>query len=68
MVIINQELRYEASNYNDSELLVECSDPQILVDGLELVSGHKYTPQNPLVILKEDFAEYIALEVSQYIT
>ncbi len=67
MVIINQELRYEASNYNDSELLVECSDPQILVDGLELVSGHKYTPQNPLVILKEDFAEYIALEVSQYI-
>lgn len=68
MVIINQELRYEASNYNDSELLVECSDPQILVDGLELVSGHKYTPQNPLVILKEDFAGYIALEVSQYIT
>ena len=68
MVIINQELRYEASNYNDSELLVECSDPQILVDGLELVSGHKYTPQNPLVVSKEDFAEYIALEVSQYIT
>ena len=67
MVIINQELRYEASNYNDSELLVECSDPQILVDGLELVSGHKYTPQNPLVILKEDFAEYIALEVFHYI-
>lgn len=67
MVIINQELRYEASNYNDSELLVECSDPQILVDGLELVSGHKYTPQNPLVILKEDFAEYIALEVCHYI-
>ena len=68
MVIINQELRYEASNYNDSELLVECSDPQILVDGLELVSGHKYTPQNPLVVSKEDFVEYIALEVSQYIT
>ena len=68
MVIINQELRYEVSEYDESNLLVECSDPQILVDGLELVSGHKYTPQNPLVILKEDFAEYIALEVSQYIT
>ena len=67
MVIINQELRYEVSEYDDSELLVECSDPQILVDGLELVSGHKYTPQNPLVILKEDFAEYIALEVLHYI-
>ena len=68
MVIINQELRYEVSKYNDSELLVECSDPQILVDGLELVSGHKYTPQNPLVVSKEDFAEYIALEVLQYIS
>ena len=68
MVIINQELRYEVSKYSKTELLVECSDPQILVDGLELVSGHKYTPQNPLVVSKEDFAEYIALEVSQYIT
>ena len=68
MVIINQELRYEVSKYSNTELLVECSDPQILVDGLELVSGHKYTPQNPLVVSKEDFAEYIALEVSQYIT
>ena len=68
MVIINQELRYEVSKYSKTELLVECSDPQILVDGLELVSGHKYSPQNPLVVLKEDFAEYIALEVLQYIS
>ena len=68
MVIINQELRYEVSEYDESNLLVECSDPQILVDGLELVSGNKYTPQNPLVVSKEDFAAYIALEVSQYIT
>ena len=68
MVIINQELRYEVSKYSKTELLVECSDPQILVDGLELVSGHKYTPQNPLVVSKEDFAEYIALEVLQYIS
>ena len=68
MVIINQELRYEVSEYDESNLLVECSDPQILVDGLELVSGNKYTPQNPLVVSKEDFAEYIALEVLQYIS
>lgn len=67
MVIINQELRYEVSEYDESNLLVECSDPQILVDGLELVSGNKYTPQNPLVVSKEDFAEYIALEVCHYI-
>lgn len=68
MVIINQELRYEVSEYDESNLLVECSDPQILVDGLELVSGNKYTPQNNLIVNKGDFAEYIALEVTEYIS
>lgn len=68
MVIINQELRYEVSEYDENNLLVECSDPQLLVDGLELVSGNRYTAQSNLIIDKGDFAEYIALEVSQYIT
>ena len=68
MVIINQELRYEVSEYDENNLLVECSDPQLLVDGLELVSGNRYTAQSNLIVDKGDFAEYIALEVTEYIS
>ena len=67
MVIINQELRYEVSEYDENNLLVECSDPQLLVDGLELGSGNRYTAQSNLIVDKGDFAGYIALEVLHYI-
>lgn len=55
------------SEYDENNLLVECSDPQLLVDGLELVSGNRYTAQSNLIVDKGDFAEYIALEVLHYI-
>jgi hypothetical protein len=59
-------------NQNESTVTVYCSDTtalDLLIDGLELVSGKQYTPDSATSVTakKEHIAQYFAFEIEEYL-